>query len=105
LAETGSVKEGIDMLQDVIAKADPEEAELHALAYNALGHCYLKSDQTKDALLAFLHVDVIYNSSPEAHAEALFHLDRLWKAVGKEDRARQSRDLLKQRYPNSRWAQ
>lgn len=104
LAETGKADTGIGILTDVIAKTDPEEARTQAQAYNALGKCYLKAGKTKDALLAFLHVDVLYNTLPEHHAEALAQLAPLWEAIGKADRARQTRKLLQERYPNSRWA-
>ena len=37
----------------------------------------------------FLHVDVLYSTVPDAHAEALAHLVPLWKAVGQEERSRE----------------
>ena len=70
----------------------------------ALGNCYEKARQNKEALFAFLHVDVLYNTVPEVHAEALAHLVPLWKAVGQEERSREARETLLQRYANSRWA-
>ena len=105
LAETGEVPPAVEMIERIILDADPEQKELHARAYNALGDCYQKSGQTKDALLAFLHVDVLYNMVPEAHAEALAHLAPLWKAIGQEERSREARELLQKRYGGSRWAQ
>ncbi|OHB78725.1 MAG: hypothetical protein A2W31_06385 [Planctomycetes bacterium RBG_16_64_10] len=104
LADTGQADAGIDLLSELIAQTGPEAAQLQALAHNALGTCYRKAGKTKDALLAFLHVDVLYNTLPEPHAEALSHLVPLWQAIGKTDRARQAHQLLKERYPNSRWA-
>lgn len=104
LADMGKIDEAIKMVQDVITKADAEAGELHAQAYNALGGCYLKAGKQKDALLAFLHVDVLYSSYPAAHAEALYRLVPLWKSIGQGQRARQALELLTERYPNSRWA-
>jgi tetratricopeptide (TPR) repeat protein len=104
LAETGKVDEAVGIIEKVIHDADPQEKELHARAYNALGTCYEKANKDKDALLAFLHVDVLYNTVPEAHAEALAHLVPLWKQIGQEERARESRELLQERYAGSRWA-
>ena len=40
----------------------------------------------------------------EAHAEALAHLVSLWKEVGHEDQSREAREMLLQRYGNSKWA-
>jgi TolA-binding protein len=104
LAETGGVDEAVGIIEKVIHDADPQEKELHARAYNSLGACYEKAGKTKEALLAFLHVDVLYNTVPEAHAEALSHLATLWKAIGQDERARESRQTLSERYGGSRWA-
>jgi tetratricopeptide (TPR) repeat protein len=104
LAETGKVDEAISAINKVIQDADPEQKELHARAYNALGACYEKDGQQKDALLAFLRVDIVYASVPDAHAEALAHLAPLWQAVGQEERAREARQILKDKYGNSKWA-
>jgi tetratricopeptide (TPR) repeat protein len=104
LAETGGLEEAVAIIEKVIHDADPQQKELHARAYNALGRCYEKAGKTKDALLAYLHVDVLYNNVPEAHAEALAHLAPLWTAIGQEARARETRQLLEDRYSKSRWA-
>ena len=77
------------MIEKIIQDADPQQRELHARAYNALGTCYEKAKQNKEALLAFLHVDVLYNTVPEAHAEALSHLVPLWHELGQDDRSRE----------------
>ncbi|HEY3391896.1 MAG TPA: tetratricopeptide repeat protein [Lacipirellulaceae bacterium] len=104
MAETGGGNEAVGMIEKIIQDANPEQKELHARAYNALGSCYRKAGQTKDALLAYLHVDVLYNTVPEAHAESLANLAPLWQAVGQEEQARQARQLLQERYGGSRWA-
>ena len=92
------------MINDVIARADPEASLLHGMAYNALGRCHQKAGNTKDALLAFLHVDVLYSGYADAHAEALHAMIPLWEAIGQNARAQQARNTLAERYPNSRWA-
>jgi tetratricopeptide (TPR) repeat protein len=104
MAETGKLDEAVSMIEKLIQDADPEEKKLHARAYNALGSCYERANKTKDALLAYLHVDVLYNSEPEEHAEALAHLAPLWQAIGQEANAREARATLEQRYAGSRWA-
>jgi tetratricopeptide (TPR) repeat protein len=103
-AETGQVEQAVRSIEDIIQRTDPEQKVLHARAYNALGNCYEKAGKTKDALLAFLHVDVLYNTVPEAHAEALSHMVPLWEAIGQQERARESRTLLQERYAGSAWA-
>lgn len=104
LAESDKIDEAVSSIEKVIQDADPEQKELHARAYNALGSCYEKGDRKKDALIAFLHVDIVYSSVPDAHAEALSHLAPLWQAVGQEERAREARQTLKEKYGSSKWA-
>ncbi len=103
LAETGAVDEALANLQQVIAKADEGAAEVYAWAYNALGGCYRKKGATKEALLEYLKVDLLFNSVPEAHAEALYYLSQLWNDAGHPERARAAAEALHQRYATSRW--
>ncbi|MBI3837635.1 MAG: tetratricopeptide repeat protein [Planctomycetia bacterium] len=105
LAAAGKTDEAIKSVEAIIAKADAENLELHARAYNILGNCYKAANKKKEALLAFLHVDLLYSRFPEQHAEALANLATLWSDVDKADRATQARNLLKEKYPNSTWAQ
>ena len=105
LAATGEPDAGIKLVQEVIDKAEPEDADLNARAYVTLGNCYRqKEGATKDALLAFLHVDLLYNRDREAHAEALWNLARLWNELGKPERALQATQLLKDHYGGTSWA-
>lgn len=105
LAGSGKADEAIRQTEEIIAQTDPENQELHARAYNILGNCYLAAGKKKDALLAFLHVDLLYSRFADLHAEALANLATLWADVDKADRAEQTRATLKQKYPTSAWAQ
>ena len=58
----------------------------------------------KAALLAYLHVDVLYFNYPNYHAESLYHLSKLWEQIGKRDRAKEAKDKLTTRYKGSSWA-
>ena len=105
LAGTGSPEEGIKIAEEIIMKNSPEDnAELFGRTYNALGACYLKSGKPRDALMAYLHVDVLFYAHPEVHAEALYNLSKLWLALKKQDRADSARNLLTDRYSGSVWA-
>jgi tetratricopeptide (TPR) repeat protein len=103
-AETDRPDEGVTLLEGLIAENDPQDAELFGRAYNALGRCFLKMGKTKDALLAFLHVDLLFFAASDAHAEALYFLAQAWEAVNKSDRAIEARNTLRQRYAGSTWA-
>lgn len=104
LAETGKAAEGRQTLLKILEIADPRNIELNAKAYNALGQCYLQQKNNKQALLAFLHTDLLYSGQRDAHAEALYHLTKLWGQLEKSDRARQARNTLKSSYAGSHWA-
>ena len=105
LAGTGSPAEGITIAEKLITENSPENnAELFGRTYNALGACYLKAGKPKDALMAYLHVDVLFYSDSEVHAEALYNLSKLWLSLKKQDRADNARNLLTDRYAGSVWA-
>jgi len=98
LAENKQLDEAIKIAQEIVDKADAEQAELNAQAYNVLGMAHRKAGRTKEALYAFLHVDILYASEPEPHAEALQNLIPLWKELQKPERAAEAARVLKEQY-------
>ena len=98
LAETGKPVEAIKMLDKVIDQIEPQRREMHAVAYNGLGRCYRKAGNAKAALMAYLHTDLMYNTFPATHAEALTNLAELWKELGDANRATQAENTLTERY-------
>ena len=104
LAETASAEEGLSVIEKIIAENEPLDAELFGRVYNAQGDCLQKAGKPKDALIAYLHVDVLFYSEPEIHAESLFHLSKLWEVAKKPDRAAAAKTLLERRYSGSTWA-
>jgi tetratricopeptide (TPR) repeat protein len=102
--EAGKADGVIKTVEDLIAKTDSTNADVMATAYNTLGAAYKKAGKNKEALMAYLHVDVLYADSADAHAEALANLIDLWIAMGQPDRANKARRTLKEEYKNSPWA-
>jgi tetratricopeptide (TPR) repeat protein len=96
--------EAIKIVEDILVKGDAEDAPLMARAYNVLGTAQRRAGRVKEALLAFLHVDILYASVPDAHAEALANLAELWEQVHKTDRAGRARQTLEEQYKDSPWA-
>ena len=94
----------IKLATDVLKATDAEDMPLLAQGYNVLGTAYRQAGRTEEALLAFLHVDVLYASLPDAHAEALANLAELWEQVHKTERANHARKVLDEQYPDSPWA-
>jgi tetratricopeptide (TPR) repeat protein len=103
LGESGKPEDGIRLAEQIIAEGDAQDTSLFARAYNALGTCQRKANRPKEALLAYLHVDILFYGDGEAHAEALYHLNQLWTEVNNSERAIRARTLLKERYPGSVW--
>ncbi|MEI6240792.1 MAG: tetratricopeptide repeat protein [Planctomycetia bacterium] len=105
LAQTGKNAEAVALVQGIIKQADPEEKDLLGRAYNVLGAAYRAAgDKDQDALISYLTVDLVYNGSPDSHAEALANLAELWDKVKQNERAREARKLLQESYPASPWA-
>ena len=103
-AETNQPEEGIKIVDDIVQANDSQDTELFGRAYNAQGRCLIKMNKPKEALLAFLRVDLLFNQHPDIHAEALHYLSKLWTGTNKSDRAAAAHNVLAQRYAGSRWA-
>ncbi len=87
LAEAGQSDEAVTLVQGVIDNTDAEQRQLLAQAYNALGLAHRKAGRVQDALLAYLHVDILYFNSPKEHVEALENLVELWEEAQQPERA------------------
>ncbi len=105
LARTGKAAEGITVARKAIRNADPNDRDLLAAAFATLGECQRAAGgKDEDALISFLTVDLVYNSVPDRHAEALYNLIELWDASKQPERARAARQALVTAYPESPWA-
>lgn len=97
--------EAIKLLDEVIKQSATENSRLQAEAYVRQGDCFQAAGKSKDALLAYLHVDVLFANEKAYHPEALYHLSHLWTALQQPDRANEAADKLTVDYPNSPWSQ
>jgi len=105
LSQLGRNDAAIDLVRSIIRQADPEEKELLSRAYTVLGAAYRAAgDRDQDALISYLTVDLVYNSFPDSHAEALYNLGELWEKASNPERAREARKVLEEGYPASVWA-
>lgn len=103
-AEMGDGESGIAAVEQIIQETDTKQTELMARAYNTLGACYRVAGKNNAAVMAYLHVDLLYGKHNDQHAEALYYLGSLWAKTGHQDRAAQARALLKSKYGGSSWA-
>ena len=105
LARTGKAADGVTVARTAIQEADPGDRDLLAAAFTALGECQRAAGgKDEDALISFLTVDLVYNTVPERHAEALYNLVELWEATKQPERSREARQTLATTYPESPWA-
>jgi hypothetical protein len=81
-------------IEDMIDKT--EDRAVKAAAYNMLGDVYRRDAKTKkDAVYAYLWVDVIYNDDPTEVAKADDRLATLFTELKDEDRAKKFRDKVR----------
>ncbi len=102
-AEAGKADQAIEKLKSIIDNNDPKDIELFARAYNALGDAHRAANQPMDAIIAYLFTDELFYRDPNAHAESLYWQGQLWGELGKNARATQAKNMLRQRYPTSPW--
>ena len=103
LQRQGNHEEALAALDEVIAQASPDDAPVQAEAFLRKGESLEAAGRDKDALLAYLHVDILFPGESAAHAEALYHLTRLWPVVGRAERSADARRKLMDQYPASEW--
>ena len=92
------------LLRDVIQATPPEDAAGQAPAYNTLGDCLRAANRPKDALLAYLHTDLLYSKDKEEHPRALHQISTLFRQLKQDGQADDFAQRLKTEYPRSRWA-
>ena len=103
LTRQGKAADAVALVEGLIREADPDDGELLARSYAVLGDAQRAAGRDQDALIAFLTVDLVYNSAADSHAEALYNLVQLWRKVQNPERSRAARQTLETAYPRSRW--
>jgi predicted Zn-dependent protease len=101
LSAAGRASEAEAAARAVIAACPPEQADVQALAHNTLGDCLRASGKLKDALLAYLKTDILYDEDREQHARALSRIAQLWRQLGQPERADEAAARLRETYPMS----
>ncbi|RMF36965.1 MAG: hypothetical protein D6753_18420 [Planctomycetota bacterium] len=100
----GNPESALQRLDAMVQKNDSTDLELFARISNAQGACYQSMGRTVDALLSYLKTDMLFFTDPDAHAEALYHLKKLWTEYGQPSRAADAAARLTQKYASSIWA-
>lgn len=99
----GNADDAIATVEQIIKTQSEDNTQLFALCYNTLGICRLQKNETRAAAIAFLHTDLLFSTEPDAHAEALYQLAKIWPDLEETDRANRARQTLSANYANSFW--
>src|SRR5262249_13710381 len=96
-------KEAEELVRQVIQAAPPEDVAAQSAAYNTLGDCLRAANRPKEALLAYLHTDLLYGKDKQEHPRALFQIEKLFRLLKQDGRADDYAQRLRQEYPRSQW--
>ncbi|MAT15187.1 MAG: hypothetical protein CMJ46_07960 [Planctomyces sp.] len=103
LVEKQQGEQALPLVNELIDAIPADATETQARIYLAQGKLYQQLGRNEEAVVALLHVDILYPQSAPEHAEALYHLNKLWAALGQPDRAATVSTQLNNDYPESRW--
>ncbi|MBT4158794.1 MAG: hypothetical protein HOK57_11105 [Planctomycetaceae bacterium] len=99
--------ESVSLIRALLSRDLPEKIpvssaeELLGKAYSLLGQSFIEMGQNQEALIAYLTVDLVYNTDSKFHAESLWQLIGLWADGGYPFRAAEARKKLVDTYPGS----
>ncbi len=95
--------DAIKSLRAMVSESDATDSQLFAQIYNAIGEAHRQAGQEEEALLAYLHTDLLFTSDPNQHAEALYYLSQLFLKTDPQ-RAADAKARLQSQHTNSSWA-
>lgn len=85
------------------AVTEKQRGPTGARAQFQIGECLFAQKKYDEAVAELLKVDILY-AYPEWSAAALYEAGRCFDAAGKPDQAREQYELVKAKYPESKWA-
>ncbi len=96
--------DAMKVIDSIIEASSTEEGPVMADAYNLQGDCLQAQDKVKEAILAYLHVPLLFEKEKSANAKALYNLAQLWPKVDQPDRAEQAKRALLDDHADTEWA-
>ncbi len=104
--------QGIAFLEEALKKT--KSVPLLTEGYATLGDCYYDLAESqkdpkearstyKEALYAFLHVEVLYSQDPDLLAKALFYEGKCFQSLKEDNRAQEKWAQLRSKFPGSPW--
>jgi len=95
LIREGNWKTAIEQLEMLSTKIDSENARLQAAIYLTLGEACEAAENLKEAILAYLHVEILFPSAKPQYVAALKRLAVLWSKTNRPERAAEAERTLK----------
>ena len=95
LLRQGNWQGAIEKLEELSTKTDAENAKLQAAIYLTLGESYEAASNPREAILAYLHVEILFPSAKSEYVSALKRLAELWGKVNRPERAVETEKTLK----------
>lgn len=103
LLQQNKNEEALPVIEEVISKSPANDTAVQAEAYVLQGNALQSLNRNKEAVIAYLHVDILFPRESGFHAEALYHMSRLWKLVQAPERGLDAEAKLTSAYPNNAW--
>ena len=97
-ANSSRFAEARTLLDETLASTPNSATLQQAQIYNAIGDARALEGATEEAIVAYLHVDLLYPSARHERVKALKALAPLWRKVGRDDRADETVERLKTRF-------
>ncbi len=94
LAQTGRLAEALKQVQAAIDAAPSDQLELQARAHNLKGDLLVQAGKLKDALLAYLYVELMCSRARKERLYALKKIVQVSEQVGRPDLAEQAKKKL-----------
>jgi len=104
LTAAGEYAQAREVYTQIASDTDERDIRTRARAYNSIGDCFLREGRTREALLAFLRVRILYFEARDELPRALYGAAVCFSALKEPERARELVQLLQKEYPNSAWA-
>ena len=98
LSKQGDLDGALASLNALLDATPNSATRRQAIIYNAFGDVYAAAKKPEEAIVAYLHVDLLYPAARGERVKALKALVGLWREIGRTDRAVETKRLLRDRF-------
>lgn len=103
LTAAGEYAKAREIFLQIARETDERDVKAKARLYNAIGDCFLGEKRTREALLAYLRVRVLYFKDRDELPRALYGAARCFTILRKSKEADELVTLLMKEHPDSPW--